>query len=141
MLGHVDCPPSLHPIAKDFVLGCLRVDEHERFHTGKTDVFGSSITRAHPWFQDLDWDAVEAKSFVPEWRPIETLSGKMDLRCAAAKKIAALASFLMISSATRLTSRMRHLQRSTSQPARRWRARKKIHLLISSAPNASYFGC
>jgi serine/threonine protein kinase len=102
LLGHVDCPPSLHPIAKDFVLGCLRVDERERFHTGKTDVFGGNCMRAHPWFQDLDWDTVETKLFVPEWRPIETLSGKMDLRCSAAKCFASLASFLMISPDTRL---------------------------------------
>lgn len=80
LLGHVDFPPSMHPIAKDFVVSCLRSDEKERFNTGKTDVFGGNIIRSHPWFQDIDWDSVESKSFVPEWQPVKTLSGNMDLR-------------------------------------------------------------
>ena len=71
----------MHAIAKDFVLSCLRVDEKERFYSGKADVFGENIVRSHQWFQDVDWDDIEAKSFVPEWQPIQTLSGKMDLRC------------------------------------------------------------
>ena len=49
--------------------------------SGKADVFGANIVRSHQWFQDVDWDDIEAKSFVPEWQPIQTLSGKMDLRC------------------------------------------------------------
>jgi hypothetical protein len=76
----------MHPIAKDFALCCIRPDENARFHTGKTDIFGDNIIRAHPWFQDLDWDAVEAKSFVPEWQPLATLDGKMDLRCTSFPK-------------------------------------------------------
>lgn len=71
----------MHAIAKGFVLSCLRVDENERFCSGKTDVFGTNIIRSHQWFQDIDWDDVEAKTFVPEWQPKETLTGKMDLRC------------------------------------------------------------
>ena len=71
----------MHAIAKDFVLSCLRVDEKERFYSGKADVFGENIVRSHQWFQDVDWDDIEAKSFVPEWQPMKTLSGKMDLRC------------------------------------------------------------
>jgi hypothetical protein len=39
------------------------------------------VVRCHPWFSGIDWDDVEAKAFLPEWRPIETLQGKMDLRC------------------------------------------------------------
>ena len=80
LLGHVDCPPSMHAIAKDFVLCCLRPDESERFQTGKTDLFGGNIIRGHQWFQDIDWDDIEAKAFLPEWQPSKTLSGKMDLR-------------------------------------------------------------
>jgi hypothetical protein len=71
----------MHPIAKDFVLGCLRLNEKERLQTGETDVFGANVVRSHPWFNGIDWDDVEAKAFLPEWRPIETLQGRMDLRC------------------------------------------------------------
>jgi len=81
LLGHVDCPPSMHAIAKDFALCCLRLDEKERFQTGKTDLFGNNIIRGHQWFQDIDWDDIEAKAFVPVWQPSQTLSGTMDLRC------------------------------------------------------------
>jgi hypothetical protein len=77
----------MHPIAKDFVLSCLRANEQERFCSGKTDIFGANIVRSHQWFQDVDWDDVEAKSFIPEWQPMQTLSGKMDLRCEICKHV------------------------------------------------------
>jgi len=86
----------MHAIAKDFVLCCLRPDESERFQTGKTDLFGGNIIRGHQWFQDIDWDDIEAKAFLPEWQPSKTLSGKMDLRYNCCRCMQCALQFLML---------------------------------------------
>lgn len=52
--------------ARDFVLALLDRNPQTRLGSGEADV---NAVKAHKWFSDLNWSAVEAKRVKPEWIP------------------------------------------------------------------------
>jgi len=55
-------PESLSDEACDFLAGLLEKDPDARLLTDEI--------KSHPWFDGLDWHALENKQIEPQWKPI-----------------------------------------------------------------------
>nr|CCA21552.1 protein kinase putative [Albugo laibachii Nc14] len=64
--GQLFLPPSLPETARSLLIGLLERDASRRLGANETVPF--SIMK-HPFFQTIDWDALQRKEIEPEWIP------------------------------------------------------------------------
>ena len=64
MLGEVEFPDDMPPLARDLITKLLEIDPAKRLGS-KAPPHGAQEIRAHPWFADMDWQALTDHQLEP----------------------------------------------------------------------------
>jgi serine/threonine protein kinase len=79
MEGKFEFPSHFDPCTRDLVKQLLNPNDKKRLGAGKG---GAGAIKAHPWFQDMDWEKLQREEVIPPFipEPIENLYDVKDHR-------------------------------------------------------------